>query len=357
MVKRLAQPGWFARIGWIAVPAVLAACSDYGYGDNVPQYLDSIPPPLADVQNSDRIVQVTTPLVDVLWTIDNSGSMFDEQDALAANFPVFINYFVGSGLDYHIGVTSTDIDNPGNGRSGQLRNVSGLTFIEPNTASPEVIFSSMARMGTNGSGTEKGLGATFTALELKKDTTNAGFYRDEASIHTVLISDERDQTQANLITQAEFVEWYDGLKPEADERSFSSIVTMSGIDKGTAYLNTTASIGGIVWDITDDDWSEVLERLGIQASGLKREYFLSQRPVAGTIDVHVEDVGGAELAFVEVAVDEYGAPVIPTGDDGDYYTYDSIRNSIKFVTYVPNALSTIVIDYTLLSAQQVEDQL
>ncbi|MEQ1502815.1 MAG: hypothetical protein ABMB14_11325 [Myxococcota bacterium] len=338
----------------LVLSALTAGCIETNFGDFVPQWPDSIVPPIQDVQQVDVITQVTTPLVDVLWTIDNSGSMFDEQDALAANFPVFINYFVGSGLDYHIGVTSTDIDNPGNGRSGQLRNVSGLTFIEPNTASPEVIFSSMARMGTNGSGTEKGLGATFTALELKKDTTNAGFYRDEASIHTVLISDERDQTQANLITQAEFVEWYDGLKPEADERSFSSIVTMSGIDKGTAYLNTTASIGGIVWDITDDDWSEVLERLGIQASGLKREYFLSQRPVEGTVEVKVQDVGGAELGFTEAAVDEYGQPILPTITTGDtsYYTYDSTRNSITFVTFVPNALSKIVITYTLLSAQQ-----
>ncbi|MEZ4238654.1 MAG: hypothetical protein R3F59_21380 [Myxococcota bacterium] len=251
----------------LLVPLVGVGCLDYGYDNNIKEYPDSLVAPLEPTQQEDRILQVTTPQVDVMWTIDNSCSMADEQDELAENFPLFINYFVGSGLDYHIGVTSTDIDRKtGNGNDGKLRMAGGVTFIDNHTPLAEDVFSSMARMGTSGSGSEKGLGATFKALEEKRDTANVGFYRDDASIHTVVISDERDQTPSNIISANEFIDWYDGLKRSNDDRTFSCIVTMSGFDRGTAYLNTTAAIGGISWDITDDDWSEVLERLGIQPS-------------------------------------------------------------------------------------------
>jgi hypothetical protein len=339
-------------VGMLSIAA--AGCIEYTPTNDIPEYPDSIVPPVDNVHQQDRIVQVTTPTVDVLWTIDNSGSMGNEQDELAQNFPLFIDYFIGSGLDYHIGVVSTDIDRAsGNGNDGNLRTIAGQKFIDPDTLQPDILFASMAQMGTNGSGTEKGLGASYKALEMKRDTYNAGFYRDEASVHTVIISDERDQTPGSLITQPEYVDWYDSLKDDNDDRTFSCVVTMSGPDRGTAYLNTTSAIGGISWDITDEDWSEVLERLGIQASGLNWEYFLSQCLVFGMIEVRVMDVGGAELAFDETTLDAYGNPVA-TGE-GSYYVYDRVRNSVTFLTYIPNALSTVLIDYTLLSAQQVED--
>ena len=52
---------------------------------------------------TDVSTQVTTPEVDVLFVIDNSCSMNNEQSELTANFPSFMAYFLDSGLDYHIG--------------------------------------------------------------------------------------------------------------------------------------------------------------------------------------------------------------------------------------------------------------
>jgi hypothetical protein len=344
------------KIG-VLLPLLGIACgSDQGFGDNVPEYPPSFYVPLVPVQQVDRILQVTTPQVDVLWTIDNSCSMANEQDELAENFPLFIDYFLGSGLDYHIGVTSTDLDYKNRvGADGKLVVVNGMNFIDTRTPSPEIVFAGMARLGTSGSGNEKGLGATFKALEEKRDTTNAGFYRDDASIHTVVISDERDQTPANLITESEFKDWYDGLKQDNDDRTFSCIVNMSGYERGTAYLNTAADIGGITWDITDEDWSEVLERLGIQASGL--EYFLSQRPVPGTVSVSVINPLGAEIRFTETQLDPVTGEPLSEAENTSLYTYDSTRNSITFLTFIPEALSTVLLEYTLLSAEQVQEGL
>jgi len=47
--------------------------------------------------------------VDMLWVIDNSGSMAEEVARLQDSFDVFMNEFVTLGLDYQIGVTTTDM--------------------------------------------------------------------------------------------------------------------------------------------------------------------------------------------------------------------------------------------------------
>src|SRR5688572_17447955 len=90
---------------------LVAACgSEQGFREPPPVYPPSAPLPIADETRVDRIVQVVTPQVDVLWMIDNSSSMGDEQTALGENFPLFMDFFLNSGLDYHIGVTSSDVD-------------------------------------------------------------------------------------------------------------------------------------------------------------------------------------------------------------------------------------------------------
>ncbi|MBX2803475.1 MAG: hypothetical protein KTR31_37690 [Myxococcales bacterium] len=305
-----------------------------------PEKASPVPP--AEVSNTDEIVQVSVPLVDVLFVVDNSGSMRAEQEALTENFPSFINYFIGSGLNYHLGVVSTDMQDPSH--SGKLRIAGGYKWIDDQTQNPEGVFTAMASLGINGSGTERPIGATYAAIEELKDGYNQGYYRDEASIHTIVVTDEGDSTQPSYISLPEFITWYDGLKPEEEMRTFSGIVQPQS---GAVYRDVNDDIGGILFDIGQDNWSEVLDRLGVQASGLKREYFLSQQPVLGTIEVSVEETlpdGGT----LQISFDEY------VDGEGDW-TYDPSRNSITFVQFVPNALSRVQLTYDLRAATQDED--
>jgi len=320
----------------VVLPLVASSCIEYDVGQDLPPEPVPNRPGLENPTQTDVIVQVTTPMVDVLWTIDNSCSMSDEQQALGDNFPKFMDYFLGSGLDYHIGVTSTDLDDPSH--NGKLQDGgTGFKYIDEETPNAIQVFVAMASMGTTGSASEKGLGGTYRALETNRDTFNAGFYRDEASIHTVVLSDEMDLTPDSIVSENEFISWYKGLKEEADERTFSSIVDFN---TGGAYIHCTNEIGGIVWDIRDESYSEVLDRLGVQAAGLKREYFLSQIPVLGTITVKVEDPSGATFEFFEAV----GYPLV-----GDW-TYDPSRNSITFLTYIPEELAKVIISYTIQSS-------
>lgn len=54
------------------------------------------------------VVDLGNRKMDILFVIDNSGSMADQQAILAQSFEDFIGSFVDRQIDYHIGVISTD---------------------------------------------------------------------------------------------------------------------------------------------------------------------------------------------------------------------------------------------------------
>lgn len=315
--------------------AFLLACQDYNIHGDPDVYGTPNPPDLSIPVQTDRITQVPVPSVDVLWVVDNSCSMSEEQTALTNSFGKFMKYFLDSGLDYHVGVTSTDMDTPG--FKGALREVNGVKWLEPGTADPIKTFKSMARMGIDGSADEKGRAAVYTALELKKDGVNAGFLRDDAYLSVIIISDENDYSGRDPISLEDFIDWLKVEKEDPEQVTFSSIVGPEGgcatAEAGMEYLRVTRQIGGIEWSICESDWEGLLEELGVQAAGLKREFFLSQVPVEASIAVWVME-GETRTDFV-------------VGDD---YAYDRNRNSIQFATYIPTPLSQVFVEYQLLSS-------
>ncbi len=331
---------WFAAVA----PLVLLGCaSDQGIAGDVFQDIvpGAIDPPI--VVQEDVILQVTSPIVDALFIVDNSCSMDDNQVKLTANFPTFINYFVSSGLDYHVGVVNTDMDAPSS--SGKLRDVNGARWISPETLDPSKTFELMAGMGSSGSGDEKGIDAGYTALEelVGPGDYNAGFIREEATLHLVVISDEEDSSSAP--DRDEFADWLLDYKDKPGQVSFSSIVWQPGVppgiwgeSAGDDYIFVTNHVGGIVFDILAPDWGPVLDELGVQASGLKREFYLSQLPLEDTIEVWIVPDGvDVQITF-----------------DSDQWVYSEARNSITFNTYIPDPLSEVHLRYELLSALEID---
>jgi len=348
----------------LAATALSACASDYNVYQDLVEFPDSRPGEIDDPTVTDRIVQVTTPEVDVLFVIDNSCSMDPHQSNLAENFPSFMSTFTGSGLDYHIGATSTDIEADGRcgGRdpalTGRLAQFQGQKWIDETTLDPVFTFNQLALMGSRGSGCEKGLGATYLALEERTDD-NFGFYREDAAIHTVVVSDEQDQTEDDrppVVTLNEFKNWYDGLKVEVEDRTFSAVICTSVQSNpwpqpscpsssylGTRYAEVVDDIGGLTWDILDENFGALLDELGLLAAGLKVEYFLSQVPVVETLEVSIMNPQGG-VNFMEYAPEDQGGE--------DTYYFDEVRNSIVFHEKVPDPLDTVEITYTPLSATQ-----
>lgn len=346
-----------SRIGILLF--ALVGCNETGIGiEPQPDTVLNAPAPVNPIQ-LDRIVQVAQPQVDILFVIDDSCSMSEEQALLATNFPQFMDYFQGSGLDYHIGVTTTDTDSI-NPNRGELRRVTSggqaHRFIQEDTPTPSAVFSRMANAGTSGAFDERGREAAYLLLETKRDdTANEDFYREEATLNMIFISDEEDQSVSP--PRSEFRRWMRNLKWAPDLVTAHTITGIPGADcsaiitPGTEYIQYANWTGGIIFNLCSQNWAPVLEELGLQTSGLKTEYFLSKIPSTSPWSLSVKVVLEIEGNVVTRRFTSCLA-----GEEGENpecdVTYNPGRNSIVFLDYVPEPFSEIFVEYEIREISQ-----
>jgi len=153
--------------------------------------------------------------MDILFVVDDSGSMACEQEMLTSSFPGFIqvleeyNNANADQISYRIGVTSTGrsldytIDEPLNppipmsedDLDGDLVDVDGQKWIDGpgDTAAITAAFTEAASLGTAGTSFEMPLECMREALD--KDApgcSNEGFLRENSLFIAVVITDEDD---------------------------------------------------------------------------------------------------------------------------------------------------------------------
>jgi hypothetical protein len=155
---------------------------------------------------------------DILFIVDNSGSMSQEQQRLGENFQSFINGLTSTNntFSYQLGITSTDFDgiagvsyNRTQAYTNFLNSGPGgliSRFLNPANSTPRFLTSSMdpefirsqfiasVNLGTGGSGAENGLETLALALSgplTNPGKPNHGFIRG-ANVRTdiVIVSDE-----------------------------------------------------------------------------------------------------------------------------------------------------------------------
>jgi hypothetical protein len=222
------QPTPPARLGWrhlrwvlaaATVPLALWACNAHPLEQPKP----------APEQQTDLVYEVNpVRKLDLLFVVDNSNSMAQEQANLQKNFPDFMNELTkiqGGAPDMHIAVVSSNVgagqgqpaaECPPGGDRGAFQALSSCGF-DPNKAGayylsvdgngktnfedqggfpklPE-LFGCMASLGIKGCGYEHHLLSMYFALDGKTNTApgrNAGFLRDDAYLGIVVIADEDD---------------------------------------------------------------------------------------------------------------------------------------------------------------------
>ncbi len=166
--------------------------------------------------------------MDILFVVDNSGSMSEEQANLAKNFPGFAKvlneYKTPSGmlLDYHVGVVTTDVTSHASGDSGQLRQTktcpAAHEYLSRDDAAVETTLACLAKVGTLGDTTEQPLAAVQLALSSTLKTgVNAGFRRDDAVLAIVILTDEEDQSAGSNFDNvkiADVAAFLEGVAPK-----------------------------------------------------------------------------------------------------------------------------------------------
>lgn len=280
---------------------------------------------------TERFTQQPSPQVDVLFVVDNSCSMSEEQASLGNNLASFLTYANQEMIDYHIAVTTTDVQSANRGR---FRG----PFITPTTANADSTFRTMVTAGTGGSADEAGLEAAYLALtDPNLSGANAGFLRTDAALAIVVVSDEEDYSNRQVTFYENFFRNIKG--PAASSQfSFSAVVTPvggscpAGVSAGRRYIQIAQSTGGVVESICTANWGTTLQNIGLNTFGLRRRFNLSSTPVPTTIAVRVD---GMQVQSVT-----------PGGQTR--WRYDQPTNSVVFEAgSVPQASATIEITYTV----------
>ena len=287
-----------------------------------------------DAVQIDEFQQLGRPEVDILFVVDDSCSMGDEQQALGENFDAFIQFAEAQALDYHIGVTATERGRT-DGRLQPLGQPASNRVVTPQTQpSPRQVFLDNANVGTNG-GLEVVLDAAYNALTPPLiNGHNAGFLRRDAVLSIIGVTDEPEQSQRSVDFFLNFFLSIKGFR-NTQQFSFSAIsggeTGCSGASAAPRLVELANRSGGVEESICSQDFARTLEELAQIAFGFKSRFFLTNQPVIQTIEVLIDD---ERLPATE-----------PSGQVN--WTYDFSTNSVNFLPLsVPGAGSDVRIEYT-----------
>ncbi len=344
------------RLPFVAVVCGLAVVSACQCQDPT---LGRTLPPGAHI---DTFQQAKVSKLDLLWVVDNSKSMIEEQQNLAKNLLSFFRYLQEDDVDYHIVVTTTDDLS----MHGQL--VGRPALLTPSTSNVLADFQSNVQVGINGSALEQGLAAASDALNANPQ----GFLRDDAYLMLIFVSDEDDHSFGELRYYWRVFEQLKGIGNQAKVEMGAIIGPPSNPDTGDPggcesangkaaagdrYAALIDQVGGVWGSICDASFDTTLEKLGAAAVGLKRKFLLSDTPDPSTLQVfvHYPCTGRPSKLGTCETVKDTCQDANPNNRDylctppkgaPDGWTYEAASNAIFFQgDSVPGLKATVEVVY------------
>ena len=266
--------------------------------------------------------QEEIPVLDVLWVIDNSGSMNQFQTSLSTNISSFMTAFAQTGADYNMGVITTD-------------RWMISTILTPMTPNVEQELGNLVIQGTYGSGMEKGIEMSHRALSSASSAgPGSAFWREDATLVVIYVSDEQDWSNPGW---GHYTNFFDTLKPAGQFVPYGVISDVPGgcqyttfnghvrsLQPGFGYWDLIDHYGGSWYSICATDWGVQLQDLAGEVTGRRMFSLDEPDPIVPTIEVYVN------------------------GQSTSMWEYDEASNSVIFAEgHVPEEGQTIRIDYAL----------
>jgi hypothetical protein len=160
--------------------------------------------------------------VDVLFVVDNSGSMSNIQKNIVKNADLFMNEFIMQRhINWKLGLVSTDEDeNPYLGFDS-LYGSDIFDYTDPTsiTDGVKVFKDAIEALGTSGSGSEYIFHNALRAIENYKDPAggNPVFIRPTSHLAVIMVSDEKEQSQEDLGSRYEPFSFLETIKGHVNE--------------------------------------------------------------------------------------------------------------------------------------------
>jgi len=274
-------------------------------------------------------VQEEIPILDIIFVIDNSGSMAIFQQELASQMTSFMNVFLGTGADFHLGFITTD--------RGYLQCAGAVCWIDENFTTPvDWAQGIISQISVGGSAYEKGIEMAYRALMNTDYDSGAApgtsFWRNDATLVVIYVSDEPD---FSLGTWTSYTSFFDTLKPDIDRMRHFGVIGdhpsgciynngfyQRSVGFGSGYYDMTQRYSGEWYSICAADWGNQMQDLADTVS-TRRTFTLDEPdPIEDSIVVLVN------------------------GQTATGWSYDPVGNAVIFEeSAVPEANQTITIEY------------
>lgn len=237
--------------------------------------------------------QMNLGVLDLLIVVDNSASMNDEQQNLAARLDPLMQFVMES--DWRINIVTTD---PANGCSRAV-----IRRGDPNV---EATFRNAIMAGTNGNGNEQGIRMAVEGLSCPQ----ANWLRPNSSIAVLFVSDEDNCSDRGRGCSAPYnspnhllshLSQNLGRTPGKNARIYGLIwqpgtQCSSGYSVGHQYAELVAGTGGKSGSICDPDYATTLRSISADvATILNSDFELANVPDPGSVKVLIngtQEAGG-----------------------------------------------------------------
>lgn len=335
---------------------------------------------LSDSDTFQQSNTTTNTKIDILWVIDNSGSMQTSQQQLASNFQSFISGFVNKNYDYRMAVTSTAAYRAtftGNADDAKFRDGSGahsnVFVITPQTPNIEQTFITNISLGTSGTGDERAFQSFRASLD---STSNAGFGfpRPDAFLSVIIVSDEEDFSQSgstlnesysnpNLYTVQSYLDY---LYQKTGSSSINPRFSVSAIAIWDSACKTQLESDGWTGRKIGTRYGQLVDMtLGFKASlcsnfatslsnitnnifQLATSFTLSRVPVPESISIAVNGamIPACYIDSVTGKPTPLASATTSANPAGCGFTYNETTNSVSFgVNYIPPQNASIYVGY------------
>lgn len=272
--------------------------------------------------------------VDMLWIIDNSQSMFNDQKNYAEKVLPMVDTMLMLKMDFHIAIITTDMVNQG---AGQF--VGQPKYLTSRTPDLKYLLSQRILIGDLGHNNERGLDAMVSALSsnyLSGD--GSGFLRPDATLMVFALSDEDDK---GVQPSSYYANFLNNLKPKFPEGGQGWIMNFIGtlslsnscytlgryVEVGTKFIDLVNASGGIKESMCNENYTKAISNIQARILEIVTEYYLGKKPVEETI---VVKVNGQTVA----------------NDPVNGWTYDPVKISVKFHgSAVPAADAAVSVDF------------
>lgn len=193
------------RLGVIYSSCLIALLTLILWGCSSENSVFLVPRPDPTAKVKDKVGDINLifkPQIDILFVIDDSGSMDSHQNNLATNMDLFTDDLQKVKIvDYHIGVTTTDFSGK---NVGELKG--RPIYIENSTPDGFTKLKRNLLVGTKGSPYESVFEPTRAALsEPNMSGVNKGFYREDAYLAVVFVTDAVDQSKISAAEMYKFL--------------------------------------------------------------------------------------------------------------------------------------------------------